>query len=62
MDKVDDRYLRHLFDGDSILNVYKKDVINLSVGAPGPDLLQNCEEMLLKATQHRMVIIYTELL
>ncbi|KAK0178376.1 hypothetical protein PV328_002327 [Microctonus aethiopoides] len=54
MDKVDDQYLRHLFDGDSILNVYKKDVINLSVGAPGPDLLQNCEEMLLKATQHRM--------
>lgn len=47
---------RHLFDGNTILNVYNNDVINLSVGAPGPDLLKNCGEMMLKATQHRLVI------
>lgn len=49
-----DNQHRHLFDGDTILNVYNNDVINLSVGAPGPDLLKNCGEMMLKATKHRL--------
>ncbi|XP_011298708.1 uncharacterized protein YER152C-like [Fopius arisanus] len=51
--KVDDPHFRHLFDGNTSFNVYKKDVINLSVGAPGPDLLKNCGKILLKATEHR---------
>ncbi|KAL0108156.1 hypothetical protein PUN28_015030 [Cardiocondyla obscurior] len=54
MEDIHDPYLRHLFDGDPIFNVYKKDAINLSVGAPGPDLLKHCIEMLDKATRHRL--------
>jgi len=55
MDIVHDPYLRHLFDGDPILNVYNQEVMNLSVGAPGPDLLKHCAKMLNKSTQHRLV-------
>lgn len=54
MDTVNDPYLRHLFDGDPIFNVYNKDATNLSVGAPGPDLLRNCVNMIQKATDHRL--------
>ncbi|XP_015119614.1 uncharacterized protein LOC107042891 isoform X2 [Diachasma alloeum] len=52
-DEVDDPHFRHLFDGNTAFNVYKKDIVNLSVGAPGPDLLKNCGKMMLKATEHR---------
>ncbi|XP_031838655.2 2-aminoadipate transaminase isoform X1 [Nomia melanderi] len=54
METIDDPYLRHLFDGDSIFNVYSNATINLSVGAPGPDLLQNLPKMIEKATNHRL--------
>jgi hypothetical protein len=54
---MEDPYLRHLFDGDTALNVYSKNVVNLSVGAPGPDLLKHCSSLLAKATKHRLVII-----
>lgn len=46
--------LKHLFDG-SDLNVYNTEIVNLSAGAPGLDLLENCPEIFLKATEHRMV-------
>ncbi|XP_062544047.1 uncharacterized protein LOC134211314 [Armigeres subalbatus] len=45
--------MRHLFDG-SDLNVYDKDIINLSAGAPGPDLLSECCKSFKIATEHRM--------
>ncbi|XP_018049807.1 PREDICTED: 2-aminoadipate transaminase-like isoform X1 [Atta colombica] len=54
MDTVHDPYLRHLFDGDPIFNVYNEEATNLSVGAPGPDLLKHCAEILNKSTQHRL--------
>ena len=57
MDTVHDPYLRHLFDGDPIFNVYNEEATNLSVGAPGPDLLKHCAEILNKSTQHRLVKI-----
>nr|XP_012151850.1 PREDICTED: uncharacterized protein YER152C-like [Megachile rotundata] len=49
-----DPYLRHLFDGNNSFNVYNEEVANLSVGAPGPDLLQHCVEMIKTATDHRL--------
>jgi hypothetical protein len=55
MDIIHDPYLRHLFDGDLLFNVYNQEVTNLSVGAPGPDLLKHCAEMLNRSTQHRLV-------
>ncbi|XP_020278839.1 uncharacterized protein LOC109852257 isoform X2 [Pseudomyrmex gracilis] len=54
MNNVNDSYLRHLFDGDPVFNVYNHEATNLSVGAPGPDLLKNCTEMLTKSTRHRL--------
>ncbi|XP_012535404.1 2-aminoadipate transaminase [Monomorium pharaonis] len=54
MDTVHDPYLRHLFDGDPIFNVYHHEAINLSVGAPGPDLLKHCIKMLNRSTRHRL--------
>ncbi|XP_014215330.1 uncharacterized protein LOC106644386 [Copidosoma floridanum] len=54
MAKIQDPYLRHLFDADPALNVYSSNVVNLSVGAPGPDLLQKCSSLLAKATKHRL--------
>lgn len=54
MNTVHDPYLRHLFDGDPIFNVYNQEATNLSVGAPGPDLLKHCAEMLNRSTQHRL--------
>ncbi|EFN75185.1 uncharacterized protein LOC105191571 [Harpegnathos saltator] len=54
MDIVQDPYLRHLFDGDPVFNVYNQEATNLSVGAPGPDLLKHCVEMLNKSTTHRL--------
>ncbi|XP_063701520.1 uncharacterized protein LOC134831656 [Culicoides brevitarsis] len=45
---------KHLFDGTE-LNVYETgNVVNLSAGAPGPDLLRECSNLFLKATEHRM--------
>ena len=52
---VHDPYLRHEFDGDPVFNVYNQEVTNLSVGAPGPDLLKHCVEMLSDSTRHRLV-------
>lgn len=46
--------LNHFFEDD---NVYNLDFINLSVGAPGKDLLSRCCSMFEKSTEHRMVII-----
>ncbi|KAG4076299.1 hypothetical protein HA402_014848 [Bradysia odoriphaga] len=43
----------HLFDF-GLYNVYDNNIINLSVGAPGPDLLANCCELFNEATKHRM--------
>ncbi|XP_071634719.1 2-aminoadipate transaminase [Temnothorax longispinosus] len=54
MDIVHDPHLRHLFDGDPIFNVYNQEAVNLSVGAPGPDLLKHCAEMLNRSTRHRL--------
>ncbi|XP_076249440.1 2-aminoadipate transaminase isoform X2 [Calliopsis andreniformis] len=54
METLHDPPLKHLFDGDPVFNVYSEEAINLSVGAPGPDLLQNCEEMIRRATDHRL--------
>ncbi|XP_043256125.1 2-aminoadipate transaminase-like [Colletes gigas] len=51
---IHDPYLRHLFDNQSIFNVYNEETMNLSVGAPGPDLLQHCVDMLQRATDHRL--------
>lgn len=52
----------HLFD-QSVLNVYEKNFMNLSVGAPGPDLLKYCTEYFPIATEHRMVrVAYLNLL
>lgn len=58
METISDPYRRHLFDNDSMFNVYKEETTNLSVGAPGPDLLQYCVEMMKEATDHRLVKIY----
>lgn len=44
----------HLFDF-GLYNVYDNEIINLSVGAPGPDLLGNCCEIFTEATKHRLV-------
>lgn len=44
----------HLFDSTEF-NVYDTEIINLSVGAPGPDLLKECSEAVKIATTHRMV-------
>lgn len=55
METIDDPYLRHLFDDDPIFNVYNEEVINLSIGVPGPDLLQRCVEIMKTATDHRLV-------
>ncbi|GLH14092.1 Uncharacterized protein GBIM_18511, partial [Gryllus bimaculatus] len=51
MAKEQDPYLRHLFDGTD-LNVYDHNVMNLSAGAPGPDLLQLCVNLFQEATRH----------
>lgn len=46
--------MKHLFEiGD--LNVYDKNVINLSAGTPSPRLLLNCCEIFEKATIACMV-------
>lgn len=50
---------KHLFDGTD-LNVYETgNVVNLSAGAPGPDLLKECTNLFMKATEHRMVTFFT---
>ncbi|KZC03930.1 PREDICTED: 2-aminoadipate transaminase-like [Dufourea novaeangliae] len=54
METIDDPYLRHLFDGPALFNVYNENATNLSVGAPGPDLLQNLPNMIKRATDHRL--------
>lgn len=55
MSSIHDPYLRHLYDGDPIFNVYDRETVNLSIGEPGPDLLKHCAEMLNKSTRHRLV-------
>ncbi|XP_059614880.1 uncharacterized protein LOC132260641 isoform X2 [Phlebotomus argentipes] len=45
--------MQHLFDF-SDFNVYDPETTNLSVGAPGPDLLVQCCEIFKEATNHRM--------
>nr|XP_033329689.1 2-aminoadipate transaminase-like [Megalopta genalis]XP_033329690.1 2-aminoadipate transaminase-like [Megalopta genalis] len=54
MEAIEDPPLRHLFDGNHIFNVYNETVINLSVGAPGPDLLQDLPDMIRIATNHKL--------
>ena len=46
---------RHLFDYPSVLNVYSKEFINLSVGAPGPDILRKCIDLFDKSTKRTLV-------
>ena len=46
--------MKHLFDG-SDFNFYTKNIVNLSAGAPGSDLLSECSETFKKATEHRLV-------
>lgn len=53
----EERKLKHLFDG-SDWNVYESKILNLGVGAPGTDLLQNCCDIFTKATEHRLVSIH----
>ncbi|XP_017473614.1 PREDICTED: 2-aminoadipate transaminase isoform X1 [Rhagoletis zephyria] len=48
-----DRKLKHLFDGTD-WNVYDDLILNLGVGAPGPDLLENCCDIFQEATKHRL--------
>lgn len=55
METISDPYQRHLFDDNSIFNVYNEESTNLTVGVPGPDLLQNCVEIMKKVTDHRLV-------
>lgn len=50
----EERALKHLFDG-SDWNCYESKILNLGVGAPGTDLLENCSAIFAKATEHRMV-------
>ncbi|GAB0089908.1 uncharacterized protein DMENIID0001_045340 [Sergentomyia squamirostris] len=45
--------MKHLFDF-SDFNVYDSKITNLSVGAPGPDLLTQCCEVFKEATIHRL--------
>uniref|UniRef100_A0A1L8E2L7 Putative aromatic amino acid aminotransferase n=1 Tax=Nyssomyia neivai TaxID=330878 RepID=A0A1L8E2L7_9DIPT len=45
--------MKHLFDF-SDFNVYDTENTNLSVGAPGPDLLTQCCEIFKEATEHRL--------
>uniref|UniRef100_A0A1B0CAU3 Aminotransferase class I/classII large domain-containing protein n=2 Tax=Lutzomyia longipalpis TaxID=7200 RepID=A0A1B0CAU3_LUTLO len=47
------REMKHLFDF-SDFNVYDSEITNLSVGAPGPDLLAQCCEIFKEATEHRL--------
>ncbi|XP_066590408.1 2-aminoadipate transaminase-like [Prorops nasuta] len=54
MEVVKDPFLRHLFNSDPIFNVYNSNVTNMSVGAPGPDLLKYCVDMMRASTLHRM--------
>lgn len=54
METTCDPYLRYLFDGNDILDIYNADTINLSIGIPGPDLLEECIEIMKKATDHRL--------
>ncbi|XP_064546071.1 2-aminoadipate transaminase [Drosophila montana] len=42
---------KHLFDGTA-WNVYDPTLLNLSVGAPGPDLLEPCCDIFQQATAH----------
>ncbi|XP_037817662.1 2-aminoadipate transaminase [Lucilia sericata] len=49
----EERMLKHLFDGGD-WNVYESKILNLGVGAPGTDLLENCSDIFIKATQHRL--------
>lgn len=58
METTCDPYLRYLFDGNDILDIYNGDTINLSIGIPGPDLLEECIEIMKKATDHRLVKSY----
>lgn len=51
---------KHLFDSTEF-NVYDTEIVNLSVGAPGPDLLKECSEAVKIATNHRMVCSITNI-
>lgn len=57
--KRSERPLKHLFDG-SDLNVYEKNVVNLSAGTPSENLLKDCCEIFKVATEHRLVSIIKE--
>lgn len=41
-------------------DLYESDSSNLSVGAPGPDLLRYCAENFPAATKHLIVIFWTK--
>ena len=54
-EEMSDPHLRHLFDGNPDIDIYSQNFVNISVGAPSPDLLKNCTSLMEKATSHRMV-------
>nr|CAD7430154.1 unnamed protein product [Timema monikensis] len=54
VEEIEDEHLKHLFDNKDVINVYNLDVVNLSAGAPGPDLLKRCIPLFMQATVHRM--------
>ncbi|CAG2053221.1 unnamed protein product, partial [Timema podura] len=54
VEEIEDEHLKHLFDSKDVINVYNLDVVNLSAGAPGPDLLKRCIPLFMQATVHRM--------
>ncbi|XP_063231477.1 2-aminoadipate transaminase isoform X2 [Bacillus rossius redtenbacheri] len=53
-EEIKDLPQNHLFDHKGVLNVYNKEVVNLSAGAPGPDLLKKCIAIFSQATAHRL--------
>lgn len=55
--REEQRY-KHLFEAGSKYSLYDSDAgfVNLTAGAPGPDLLAKCCEIFDVATRERMVI------
>lgn len=48
---------KHLFESATTYSLYDEGFVNLTAGAPGPDLLEQCCKIFQVATRHRMVCI-----
>lgn len=46
---------KHLFESATTYSLYDDGFVNLTAGAPGPDLLEQCCNIFQVATRHRMV-------